>query len=115
MILVAEGSQPGYWNYRTAGNPYVKNRPVVLAVRNPRRINGELFNAESGGSGRIIRWDSERAAQTRANQIRSRGFQARVIDNKVYVGDLRKDRKNSRLKPRAMYDWAGATGDDTRI
>ena len=95
--------------------PYVKDRPVMLAVRSPRRINGELFNAESGGSGRIIRWNDARSAQIRANQIRARGFQARVIDNKVYVGDLRKDRKASRLKQRAIYDWAGATGDDTRI
>lgn len=95
--------------------PYVKNRPVMLAVRNPRRINGELFNAESMGSGRIITWDSPQSANIRADQVRARGFQARVIGNRVYVGDLRKDRKDGRLKPRAMYDWAGATGADTRI
>ncbi len=96
-------------------NMGVKNRPVLLAVRSPRRINGELFNAESMGAGRIITWKNARSANIRANQIRARGFQVRVIDNKVYVGDLRKDRQNSRLKPRAKYDWAGASASDTNI
>jgi hypothetical protein len=94
--------------------PHVKNRTVTLAVRAPRRIGGELFNAESAGAGRIITWNTPQAANIRAQQIRARGFQARVIGNRVYVGDIRKDRQNSRLKPRATYDWAGATAADTQ-
>ena len=98
----------------------VPDRPVFLAVRNPKRIRDsdgvlQLFNAESAGYGRMIVWDTKADAQRRAAQIRKRGFQARVIGRQVYVGDVRKDRRGSPLTPRANYDWTGATAADTRL
>ena len=98
----------------------------MLAVRNPRRIDGELFNAESMGGGRIVKWNNMGAARMRAAQLRRRGFQVRVIPTGdrgpdggrravVYVGDVRADVRGTPNEPRAQYDWAGAGAADTRI
>jgi hypothetical protein len=96
-----------------------RSGPIRLAVNNPRRFDGETFNAESATGGRTIRWNNKADAERRAREIRRRGFTARVVskgrgNNVVYVGPLQKRYQGMRMKPRATYDWSGTQGMSQR-
>ena len=90
------------------GMPFIS--PII---RENKTIDGETYNAEGMGSGRMVIWSNKAAATQRAELIRNTGHHARVIPNKsgftVYIGAERKDFSGQPFA-RFNYDWAGATG-----
>lgn len=89
---------------------------INLAVGDARRFDGETFNAEAASGARVIRWNNKNAAKERAEEIRNRGFTARVVRPSgsrswvVYVGPLQRRYQGMRMRPRANMDWSGFRG-----
>jgi hypothetical protein len=80
-----------------------------------KKIDGETFNAEGMGLGRVIIWDTKEAAQKRAAAIRETGWTARVIDRSVWIGPPRRVPGIPRYSAaattqRPVFDWHGAHG-----